>query len=74
VRIGRAPAVVAGQQLTEWTPAGYAARHARPRRGVAEVITPPSTIPALRAGCPVQIDDAARQDRVPEADPGRCEQ
>ncbi len=61
VRLGHAPAVVVGQQLTEWTPAGYATRRMRPRHGVAEVITPPSTIAALRAGYPVQIDDAARQ-------------
>jgi hypothetical protein len=55
------PAVVVGDRLTGWTHAGYGERHARPRRGTAEVITPPSTVAALRAGYPVQIDDAARR-------------
>jgi hypothetical protein len=55
-----APAVVAGGHLAEWTAAGYGARHRRPRSGTASVITPPSTVAALRAGYPVQVDDAAR--------------
>ena len=55
-----APAVVAGRHLAEWTAAGYGARHDRPRSGTASVITPPSTVAALRAGYPVQVDDAAR--------------
>jgi hypothetical protein len=60
VRLGRAPALVVGPQLIEWTFAGYGPqRHSRPRRGVAEAITPPSTIAVLRAGYPVQIDDTA---------------
>jgi hypothetical protein len=60
VRLDHSPAVVVGEQLTEWTHEGYGTRHARPRRGLAEVITPPSTIAALRAGYAVQIDGAAR--------------
>jgi hypothetical protein len=55
-----APAVVVGSHLAEWTTAGYRARHQRPQRGTATVITPPSTVAALRAGYQVQIDDAAR--------------
>jgi len=55
-----APAVVVGSHLAEWTTAGYRALHRRPRRGRANVITPPSTVAALSAGYPVQIDDAAR--------------
>jgi hypothetical protein len=55
-----APAVVAGSHLAEWTTEGYQARHRRPRHGTARVITPPATVAALRAGYPVQIDDAAR--------------
>jgi hypothetical protein len=61
VRLGQSPAVVVGRHVSEWTPSGYANRHARPRDGVAEVITPPSTIAVLRAGYPVQIDAAARR-------------
>ncbi|HEV7400108.1 MAG TPA: hypothetical protein VGN84_07530 [Solirubrobacterales bacterium] len=55
-----APAVVVGDRLSEWTHEGYGERRARPRRGTAEAITPPSTVAALRAGYPVQIDDGAR--------------
>jgi hypothetical protein len=54
------PAVVVGSQLAEWTAEGYRTRHRRPGHGTAQVITPPSTVAALRAGYPVQIDDAAR--------------
>ena len=55
-----APAVVVGRHLAEWTPGGYGARRDRPRRGTVNVITPPSSVAALRAGYPVQVDDAAR--------------
>jgi hypothetical protein len=54
------PAVVVGSHLAEWTVAGYGARDRRPRQGTATVITPPSTVAALRAGYQVQIDDCAR--------------
>jgi hypothetical protein len=54
------PAVVLGDQLVEWTRAGYTRRRSRPARGRATVITPPSTVAALRGGYPVQIDDDAR--------------
>lgn len=50
-----APKVVLGDALVEWTTAGYGARTARPSRGDAEAITPPSTLRVLRAGYPVQI-------------------
>jgi hypothetical protein len=55
-----APAVVVGSHLAEWTAEGYRTRHRRPRQGTATVITPPSTLAALSAGYPAQIDDAAR--------------
>jgi hypothetical protein len=58
------PAVVVTDQLSEWTTAGYGRRRGRPRRGTAEVLTPPSTVAALRAGYPVQIDHAAHGGRV----------
>ena len=60
VLLGEAPAVVAGNRLSEWTHEGYRGRRARPTRGTASAITPPSTVAALRAGYPVQIDDGAR--------------
>ena len=53
------PRVVVGDQLTRWTREGYQRRRARPTQGTADVFTPPSTVAALRAGYPVQIDDSA---------------
>ncbi|MEU8039766.1 hypothetical protein [Streptosporangium sp. NPDC049078] len=61
VRFGTTPAVVVGPRLVEWTFEGYRTRHPRPVRGPADVITPPSTVAALNAGYPVQIDDSARE-------------
>jgi hypothetical protein len=58
---GASPALVLGGQLTEWTVDGYRGRWARPVHGTADVLTPPSTLAALRAGYPVQIDASARQ-------------
>jgi hypothetical protein len=60
VLIDDASAVVVGGQLAVWTRDGYRHQRARPTSGRAELITPPSTVAALRAGYPVQIDDAAR--------------
>jgi hypothetical protein len=60
VRTAEGPAVVVGDHLTTWTRAGYGTKVPRPRRGAAEVITPPSSVAALRAGYPVQIDEKAR--------------
>jgi hypothetical protein len=60
VMLGDAPAVAVGDHLAEWTPEGYATRRARPRHGVATVVTPPSTLAAFRAGYAPQIDDSAR--------------
>ena len=59
VALDEVPALVHGDQLTEWTHEGYGARRARPARGTATVITPPATVAALRAGYPVQIDASA---------------
>jgi hypothetical protein len=50
------PAVVDGGRLREWTRQGYRRRARRPTRGTACVITPPSTIAALRAGYSAQMD------------------
>ena len=60
VRIGDGAAVIAGGALTPWMHAGYGTPGARPGHGVAQVITPPSTVAVLRAGYPVQIDGTAR--------------
>jgi hypothetical protein len=44
-----APWLVLGDELLRWTPGGYAERVARPR-GEAAVVTPATTLAALRAG------------------------
>jgi hypothetical protein len=60
VELDGAPQLVLGKELVEWTREGYGARRRRPARGATVAITPPSTLAALRAGYPVQIDQAAR--------------
>lgn len=60
VAIDETPALVFGRALVAWTVDGYGERIGRPRRGDARVVTPPSTLAALRAGYAVQIDAAAR--------------
>jgi hypothetical protein len=55
VELDRLPFLIRGDETIEWTRAGYRARRARPARGTARVITPPSTLAALRSGYPVQI-------------------
>jgi hypothetical protein len=59
VLLGEIPAVVVNDHLAEWTSEGYGALRPRPRDGVSTVVTPPSTVAALRAGYPAQIDGAA---------------
>ena len=56
VLLDATPALVVGDHLIEWTRRGYRDRRSRPSRGTADTITPPSTLAALRAGYPVQID------------------
>jgi hypothetical protein len=56
VLLDSALAVVIDDHVTHWTREGYSGQRPRPSEGIADVITPPSTIAALRAGYPVQID------------------
>jgi hypothetical protein len=44
------PFLVLGAQLLRWTPGGYTARIARPRRQQAVLLTPPSLVAVLHAG------------------------
>jgi len=53
------PAIVLGRRVVPWTLEGYGEPVARPRSGVAQVITPPTTVNALRGGYPPQVDPAA---------------
>ena len=47
---GGGPALVLGDELLTWTPAGYRARNPRPARGRVLAITPPSLVAVLRTG------------------------
>ena len=53
------PCLVLADSLRPWSPEGYLEPLARPRSGAAEVITPPSTVAALRGGYRPQIAAAA---------------
>jgi hypothetical protein len=52
------PKLVLGDQLVEWTSSGYGRREARPVRGDAKAITPPSSLEVLRAGYAPQMATA----------------
>jgi hypothetical protein len=54
------PSLVLADSVHPWTPFGYRPPQPRPRTGTAEVITPPSTLAALRGGYRPQLDAAAR--------------
>lgn len=57
VLLASGPALVRGDDLLAWQPDNTYAASAleRPRSGTASVITPPSSVEALRAGYPVQV-------------------
>ena len=59
VALDGTPCLVLADSLRPWSPQGYLEPLARPRTGVAEVITPPSTVAALRGGYRPQVDSAA---------------
>jgi hypothetical protein len=56
VELDGAPHVLTGDAAVAWTVEGYGDPRARPRSGPLTVITPPSTVAALRAGYASQID------------------
>jgi hypothetical protein len=58
---GRA-CLVLPDRLRPWSPRGYLDPLPRPRTGAAELITPPSTVGALRGGYRPQLDPAALTD------------
>ena len=68
VLLGSGPAVVTGGGLLPWLPDNtYAATPVeRPRAGIATVITPPSSVEALRAGFEVRV---GRRPLGPQASP-----
>jgi hypothetical protein len=58
------PFLVLGDSLLAWRPDGYAPPLARPS-GVVEVLTPRSTVNALRAGYPPRLHESARSAELP---------
>jgi len=53
------PVLVRGDAVVPWTHGGYGEPRARPRQGSATVLTPPSTVAALREGYRPQVDARA---------------
>jgi hypothetical protein len=58
------PALVLEDRLVDWSTSGYGEGRSRPDRGTATVITPPSTVAAIAAGYPVQVDGSATTIRL----------
>ena len=50
VSLASGPALVCGDEVRPWSPEGYAEPDPRPRAGSVDVLTPPSTVGAIRAG------------------------
>lgn len=59
VRLDDEPFLVLEDAVVRWTTQGYGRPRQRPDSGVVELITPPATAAALRAGYRPQIDPAA---------------
>lgn len=59
VRVDDSCALVLGPALVEWSHTGYVRAIARPARGLAQVITPPISVAALRGGYTPQMDTEA---------------
>lgn len=59
VMLDDGPALVCPDSVVPWTTGGYLSPLARPGRGEAAVITPPSTVVALAHGYRPQVDPAA---------------
>jgi hypothetical protein len=59
VSVDGGPALVLDDAVVPWSTAGYGAPRPRPRTGRVHVITPPSTVAAIRAGYRPQIDPSA---------------
>jgi hypothetical protein len=55
VMLDDAPYLVASEELVRWTTTGYADSRRRPRHGTAVVLTPRTSVTALRAGYRPQI-------------------
>jgi hypothetical protein len=69
VLLDGSPALVLDRVVVPWTTEGYAPPRPRPAGGEVPVITPPSTVAALRAGYRPQLDAAAMAHPVEEPPP-----
>jgi hypothetical protein len=52
--------LISGDELLAWSPGGYQERHRRPRDEVVTVLTPGSTVNAIRSGYVPEIHSSAR--------------
>ena len=67
VLIDAGPALVGDDHLTLWLAGNsYGDQVPRPRTGMATLVTPPSTVAALRRGYPVQVGAPSAQAEVVE--------
>jgi hypothetical protein len=55
------PLLVLGDALLPWSPGGYCGRRPRPRGATATVLTPRSTVAAIRAGYAPQLHPSAHR-------------
>lgn len=60
VVVDEVPHLVRGDALVPWTTSGYGTAAARPRRGEACVLTPLTSVAALRQGYEPQVDPSCR--------------
>jgi hypothetical protein len=51
--------LVRGGYLLAWSPGGYSERRGRPKRAEVKVLTPPSTVVAIRAGYAPEVHPSA---------------
>ena len=58
--LGVAPLLVWGRQLLEWSPGGYAKPKSFRKSATVQVLTPASTVAAIRAGYTPEVHDSAR--------------
>jgi hypothetical protein len=56
---GAQPYLVRGDYLLAWSPGGYGERRRRPKGAEVKVLTPPSTVAAIRAGYAPQVHPSA---------------
>ena len=61
---GEQPFLVSGDNLLEWSPSGYSRSRSRPKKLTVEVLTPKTTVAAIRAGYTPEIHPSASISRI----------